>query len=106
MAGVNLGEIEIICRPCDKCRNAEKLLRKAIKQLQTLNKVAYHFRLKKTTNLQEATKYSTNIANAPFIILGGTLILAGRINEVGVVRAVLLDVIKYKHLLRVPSSGG
>ncbi len=96
---VNLGEIEIICRPCTKCDAAEKIIRKAIRQLEVLNKIPYFYRIKRTYNLREAVKYSTNIANTPFIIIGGTLALAGKIKEVKVVRAILLDMIKYKHLL-------
>ncbi len=98
-AGVNLGEIKIICRPCHKCKTAEALLRKAIKQLQTIYKVVYHFEIVKIGNLREAVKYSTNIANTPFIVINNTLVLAGKLKGVSVVRAVLLDMIKHQHIL-------
>jgi len=89
---MDFGTIEIICKPCRKCRNAEEILLKAIRLLESENKTHYKYEIKHTEDLRKGERYSTNIANTPFIIINGDLALAGRIVDVNAVRFTLLNI--------------
>jgi Thioredoxin domain len=95
---MDFGTIEIICKPCNKCRYAEEVLLKAIRLLEHENKTHYHYDIKKTDDLRKGERYSTNIANTPFIIINNVLCFAGRITDVNAVRFTLLSIMRSNRL--------
>tara|TARA_B100000315_G_scaffold242011_1_gene263666 strand:+ start:1261 stop:1557 length:297 start_codon:yes stop_codon:yes gene_type:complete len=95
---MNFGTIEIICKPCQKCRNAEEVLLKAIRLLESEYNTHYQYEIKKEANLRKAERYSTNISNAPFVIINGDLAFAGRITDVSAVRFILLSMMRNNRL--------
>ena len=91
---MDFGKIEIICRPCQKCRNAREMLVKAIRLLENEHKTHYPHTIEINVDLRRCERYGANVAKAPFIIIRNKLVMAGRIRDVNVVRHVLLNFIQ------------
>ncbi len=95
---MDFGTIEIICKTCNKCRNVEEVMHKAIRLLENENKTHYQYTIKRTQDLRKAERYSTNIAKAPFVIINGVLCFAGKVTDVNAVRFTLLNIMRSNRL--------
>ncbi|MBN3040757.1 MAG: thioredoxin family protein [Candidatus Omnitrophica bacterium] len=95
---MDFGTIEIICRPCSKCRKAEEVLIKAIRLLESEYKTSYKYDIKRNSDLRQAAKYSANISCTPFIIINGNLAFAGKVTDVNAVRYILLSMMRSNRL--------
>ncbi len=71
--------IEIICLPCPKCDQAKKIIEETIHEIEEQNKIKVIYEFRHTPNLQEANKYSVNIAKMPIIVINGRVELAGQL---------------------------
>jgi len=95
---MNFGTIEIICKPCQKCQRAEKLITKAFKELGQEFEIEYKFKIEQISDLSIAQAYSANIAQMPFVVVNNELVFAGNIPDVGAVKFTLLSIIRNQHL--------
>ena len=91
---MNLGTITVICKPCNRCKYAEKTIRAAIRQIENEYQVTYRFKFENKSDLRLANRYSANISLTPFVIIGGHLAFAGKIGDVEAVKFSLLNIIR------------
>jgi hypothetical protein len=76
--------IEIICRPCSRCKRLTEIVKRSIRglEVQYQTKIIYEFKI--TTNLVEAAKYSMNISKRPLLIINGHAEGAGNMEPAAV----------------------
>lgn len=86
--------IEIICLPCSKCDQVKKMITEIIQEIEEQYKIRLTYEFKYTPNLQEANKYSVNIAKTPIVVINGRVELAGQIT-LETVRTTLMNLHKY-----------
>lgn len=96
---VDLGVIEIICKPCEKCRKVQEKLEQAIRELESEYKTKYTYKIRQTTDLGKAQAYSANIALKPFIIIKENLAFAGRVYDLRAIKTTLLNIVRGAHLM-------
>lgn len=86
--------IEIICIPCPKCDQVKKIITETIQEIENQNKIKILYEFRHTPNLQEANKYSVNIAKAPIIVINGRVEIAGQVTP-EIVKSKLINIHKY-----------
>lgn len=86
--------IEIICIPCPKCDQVKKIITETIQEIENQNKIKILYEFRHTPNLQEANKYSVNIAKAPIIVINGRVEIAGQVTP-EIIKNKLINIHKY-----------
>ncbi|MFH0876969.1 MAG: thioredoxin family protein [Candidatus Omnitrophota bacterium] len=72
--------IEVICRPCPKCKSLTEEIQQAIKQIEKIRKTTIIYEFKHTIDLRDITKYSLNPSQIPAILINGLVEFAGRVD--------------------------
>jgi len=72
--------IELICIPCAKCDNLEKVIRDAIASIEIKYRIKIPYGFKHTKTLQNLSDYSVNASQTPAVLINGRVEFAGAVN--------------------------
>ena len=79
---MSISSIEIICLPCDKCKDLETNIRATIKNIEMINRIKIVYEFKHSVNLRDIARYALNPSQTPAIIINGKVEHAGKIDSV------------------------